>query len=250
MGKPQGQDAFENALGGGVLVADEIDHLPVAIDGDAFGDEIFLDHVAQVGAFLVFGMRALGQGVRIEIRFAAQLHDALGQLVRVFLFLLRVLQELALHCVGKHALGHEVVAVVAQRAHVFGGKRGIEQLDHLLAIGVVALGDGAVFDALARAGAQGGSVGDTGGSVGGWLIRHGWPSSFWVDGRKGYSIRQVLQHVIGCRDFEFAGFFNKQRLDHRVVCIQRVAARAQAHARPAGVDFKAQGARQFGVAVG
>src|SRR5690348_1689601 len=44
-----GEDVLEHALGGGVAVADVVDHLAIAVDRDALGDEILADHVAQVG---------------------------------------------------------------------------------------------------------------------------------------------------------------------------------------------------------
>src|SRR3546814_2922911 len=60
--------------------SDVADHRPVAVDRDALGDQVLGDHLAQVLARPVFGMRARGQRVRIQVRFATQLHDPLGQL--------------------------------------------------------------------------------------------------------------------------------------------------------------------------
>ncbi len=52
------EDALEHALGGRVLVADVVDHLAIAVDRDALGDEVFLDHVDQVLALDVFRVAA------------------------------------------------------------------------------------------------------------------------------------------------------------------------------------------------
>ena len=38
-------------------------HLAITLNGDTFGDQIFLDHVAQCVAFDVFGMAALRQAI-------------------------------------------------------------------------------------------------------------------------------------------------------------------------------------------
>ncbi|MNN44362.1 hypothetical protein D3C81_1586490 [compost metagenome] len=145
-------------------------------------------------------MRACGQRVRIEVRLAAQLDDALGQFAGMCLLLLRVFQELALDCVGQHALGHEVVPVVAQHAYIFGGQRVVEQLDHHLAVGAVAVGDRSVLDVLPCPLAQGLAIADAsdlggrGGVAGfGWLVGHGWPVSSAVRVSGG----QVIQYVVG-----------------------------------------------------
>ena len=62
-----------------------------------------------------------------EVRLAAELHDALGDLVGVLLLLLRVFEELGLDRIGEHARRHEVMAVVAQHADPFGRQRFVEQ---------------------------------------------------------------------------------------------------------------------------
>jgi len=117
-------------------------------------------------------MRARAQRIRVEIRLAAQLYDALGQLAGVRLLLLGVFQELGLHRVGQHALGHEVMTVVTQHADVLGGQRIVQQMDDGLAVGVVGIGDRAVLDVPARIVAQGLAVADAGrmgGMALGWL---------------------------------------------------------------------------------
>ena len=71
---------------------------------------------------------------------------------------------------GVHALGHEVMAAIAQHAHDLGGERFVQQLHHGLAIGAIAGGDGTLLDVLACAGANGLDVGQE------WLlVGHGKP---------------------------------------------------------------------------
>jgi hypothetical protein len=53
------------------------------------------------------------------------------------------------------AVGHEVVALVAQHTDQFGGQRFIEQAQNLFPIGAVAFGYGAILDVLASAFSQG-----------------------------------------------------------------------------------------------
>ena len=92
---------------------------------------------------------------RIELRLAAQLHDALGQTVGVLCFLGRVFEEFVGGHIGFQAVGHEVVTLVAQDADQLGGQRFIEQAQHFLTVGAVALGYRAVLDVLPCALAQG-----------------------------------------------------------------------------------------------
>ena len=62
----------------GVVASEVGDHLRVALDGDALGDQVLGDHVAQRRAFLVLGVAAGRQAVRIEVGLPAELHDARG----------------------------------------------------------------------------------------------------------------------------------------------------------------------------
>jgi hypothetical protein len=95
------------------------------------------------------------QQVGIELRLATQLHDALGQTVGVVGFLDGVFEEFVSGDIGFQAVGHEVVALVAQHADQFGRQRFIEQTQHFFAVGAVAFGHCAVFDMLPSALAQG-----------------------------------------------------------------------------------------------
>ena len=142
---------FEHALGGGVLVADVVDHLAVTVDRDALGDEVLLDHVDQVLSLDVFRVTARGEPVRIQVGLAVQLHDARGDLVGVLLFLVCMLQELGLDRVCRDTLGHEVVPLVAEYADDLRRQRLVEELEYRLAVRRVAGRDRAFHDVLAGA---------------------------------------------------------------------------------------------------
>jgi len=73
-----------------------------------------------------------------------------------------MLQEFLCHRVGVDAAGHEEMPLVAKDAHQFGSQCLVQQLDDRGAVGPVAIGDGAVLDVLAGAGAQGLDVGEEG----------------------------------------------------------------------------------------
>src|SRR4029079_6019274 len=113
------------------------DHLAVAVDSDALGDQVFLDHLLERVALDVLRVAARAQAFRREIGRAAELGDALGDLVGVLLLLVGVLQELRRHALGMDALRHVVMELVAQRADDLGGERLVEELQHHAAVGVV-----------------------------------------------------------------------------------------------------------------
>src|SRR3954470_9609321 len=146
-----GEDFLQHAPGGGILLAEVVDHLAVAVDGDALGDQVFLDHVLERVAFDVLGMAARGEALGREVRLAVELRDTCGDLVGVLLLVLRVLEELRRHALGVDALRHEIVALIAQRTHDLGGKRLVQQPHHRVAVGLVARRHRALRDVLAGA---------------------------------------------------------------------------------------------------
>src|SRR6185436_11414430 len=89
-----GQDPLQHAPRGGIIVTDEVNHLGIGLDRDAFGHQVLADHVGHVGALGVFGVAARRQALGIEVRVAVQLNDACRDLIGVALFLGRVLGEL------------------------------------------------------------------------------------------------------------------------------------------------------------
>src|SRR4030095_4961766 len=154
------EDFCGDAAGRGVGVADVVDHLGVGLDGDALGDQIFLDHGGEVGEPDVLGggegragrgvvdvdllgVGAGGQAIGVEVGGAAELDDALGELIGVGLLFLRVLEELLGDGLGVDAGGGEVVSAVAEDADDLGGKSGVEQLEDGVTVGGIAGGGGA-----------------------------------------------------------------------------------------------------------
>src|SRR6185503_15223551 len=52
------EDLLEHAARGRIVVADVLDHLPVAVDRDALGDEVLADHFLQVAPQPILGVAA------------------------------------------------------------------------------------------------------------------------------------------------------------------------------------------------
>src|SRR5690348_8640498 len=52
-----GEDLFQHAAGGRVVVAEVLDDFAIAVDRDALGDQVLLDHVDEIIALDVIGMR-------------------------------------------------------------------------------------------------------------------------------------------------------------------------------------------------
>jgi hypothetical protein len=86
----------------------------------------------------------------IEVRSAAELSDALGDAVGVVLLLVGVREELGLHPLRVDPGRGEIVLAIAQRADDLGRQRLVEELHRELAVDLIAGGDRALFDVLAR----------------------------------------------------------------------------------------------------
>ena len=80
-----------------------------------------------VVALDVLGVAASAQALGVEVRLAAELHDALRDQVGVRLLLAGVLEELVGDGLGVDARRHEVVALVAQDADDLGRERLVQQ---------------------------------------------------------------------------------------------------------------------------
>src|SRR5882724_11382750 len=91
-----------------------------------------------------------GEALRVEVRLALKLRDALSDLVRMRLLIVGVLEELACDGLGMNAAGHEVMTLVTQNAYDLGSKHFIQDGDHLCAIRLIAVGDRALLEVLAR----------------------------------------------------------------------------------------------------
>src|SRR3954471_3359553 len=142
------QDLLEQAPRGRIVLAEVVDHLAVAVDGDALGDQVFLDHVLERVAFDVLRVTPGSQAIGREVRLAAELRDALGDLIGVLALFLRVLEKLRGDGFRMAALRREVMALVTQRADDFRGERFVQQLEHHAAVGVIAGSDRPLGDVL------------------------------------------------------------------------------------------------------
>src|SRR5262245_21383430 len=145
------EDALEHAARRRIVVREIPDHLAVAVDRDALGDQVLLDHVDQGASRDVLGMAPGGEPLRREVGLAAELHDARRDLVRVALLLVRVLEELGRDGLGMDAGRHEVVPLVPEHADDLGGQRFVQKLDHRLGVGAVTRRHRALADVLAGA---------------------------------------------------------------------------------------------------
>src|SRR5438094_557907 len=144
------EDPFEEHPGGGIPVAEVAHHPAVGLDGDALGDQIFLDHVDQVLSLGVLGGGPGADPVRVEVRLAAELIDPLGEKVEMLLFFLRVLSELSLDRLAGESGRADGVVLVAEDAHDLRGDRVVQEGDGVLHLAPVVLRDGAVAEMLPR----------------------------------------------------------------------------------------------------
>src|ERR1700761_1151660 len=153
------QDVFHHAARGRIVVTQVLDNLAVAVDGDALGHQILLQHIGYIVALCVIGVAAAEQALGVEVGRAIELGDALGNAVGMTLLLVGVFQELRGHALGMNALGHVVVIFVAQYANDLGRQRLIQYLDHRLAVGAIAVGDRSLVDVRASTLANGLDIG-------------------------------------------------------------------------------------------
>ena len=132
--------------------------IPVAVDGDALRHQVFLDHAREQSPSTYSAwLRREGRPGRNPAR--RQLHDARRDLVGVPLLFVRMLEELLGHALRMNTSRHEVMATIAQDADQFRRQRIVQQLEHDVAVGRVARGNGAFIDTGAGADAHGHKVG-------------------------------------------------------------------------------------------
>jgi hypothetical protein len=149
-----GQDLLHHATRGRVLISEVLDEVAVAVDGDSFRHEIFLDHAHQRIALDILGVAAAHQTLGGEIGRPTQLHDARRDLVGMCQFLVRMVEKLLGHALRMNASRHEVMAPVTEYTHEFRRQGIVQQLEDYLAVRRIARGDGTVIDVLAGALAQ------------------------------------------------------------------------------------------------
>src|SRR5882724_2774515 len=88
------ENRLHQSPGRWIVITEILNDVAIAIDGDAFGDQIFFDHIRQRFALNVFSVTARQQALRAKIWLAAKLHDSLGDLIGMALFVVGVLQKL------------------------------------------------------------------------------------------------------------------------------------------------------------
>src|SRR5438132_8064173 len=137
------EDPLEKYPGSRIPVAEVAHHLTVGLDGHALGDQIFLDHVDQVLALDVLRGGPGADPVRVQVRFAAELIDPLGEEIEMLLFLLRVLSELLLDRLAGEPGRADGVELVPEDADDLRGDRVVQERDRILHLAAVVLGDGA-----------------------------------------------------------------------------------------------------------
>jgi len=133
-----GEDCFEHAVRGWILVADVSDHLAIALDRYSLRNQLFLDHVPEGIAFDVFRMAARSQPFWRKVRLPAKLDNALRDEVGMRHFLSRMLKKFGCDRRGVNTRGHEIVALVAQHTDQLGRERFIQDFDYVLTVGSIA----------------------------------------------------------------------------------------------------------------
>jgi hypothetical protein len=89
---------------------------------------------------------ARGQDRGVHVGLAAELGDPLGGQVGVALLVVGVLLQLGGDGGAVHALGHEVVTLVAQHADQLGGQHLVEDVQHAGQVGAIGLGDRSLIE--------------------------------------------------------------------------------------------------------
>jgi hypothetical protein len=125
------------------------------IHGNAFGDQIFFDHLHQMVGVSVLGRGSRLQTLRIEIRLATQLVDAFRHRSRVFAFVFGVLVKFLFNAVaGNPGRGYRVHGV-AKHANDLSGQYSLQDGDGFLRIALVPVSEAAVSDVSPSALSQG-----------------------------------------------------------------------------------------------
>jgi hypothetical protein len=101
------------------------------VTGESVREAVFVAVYMQANAELVMRSRSMGEVNYLsdgEIRLAAELHDALRELIGMPLLLVGMDQELVGNALGVQAARHEMVATIAQHAVIGDGRNSMERL--------------------------------------------------------------------------------------------------------------------------
>ena len=153
-----GEYLLDERTGRRVGVAQPANDLGIDLDGDSLGHEIFAEQLDQRRPVLELRMGTLGEGGRIEVRLALQLHNTSGNPIGVFLLLFRVLQELLSNRFRRESGREEVVGAIAEYANDLGGEGVVEHLDDAFSLGAVGVGERSLLEVLPRSGLDVGNV--------------------------------------------------------------------------------------------
>src|SRR5579863_6599564 len=145
------QDGFDHYPGTGIVIAEIADQFAVMIDRDAFGNQVFADQFHQIAALRILRGRSGGEPFRVEIRLAAKLVDALGNLLRMSPFVLGMLGELRLHAFAGQAVGGNSVLGVAQHADQLRRQDRLQDVDGFLDVAAIIGAQRPLLQMLARA---------------------------------------------------------------------------------------------------
>src|SRR6202140_4661526 len=95
-------------------------------------------------------MAAREQSVRIEVRFAVQLGDSLGNHVGMLLLFGSMFEKFLRNRLRMNSLGHVVVTLVAQDANDLSGQRLVQHPQNSLSVPFVTISDCAALNVRAR----------------------------------------------------------------------------------------------------
>lgn len=99
-----------------------------------------------IGVPAVLRVAPSGQRFRIEIRFSSELGYARGNLIRVMLFLTRMLEKFRCGGLGIETLRREVVTLIAKDAHQFSGECLVEHVKYPRQVCAVRVGHGTLVN--------------------------------------------------------------------------------------------------------
>jgi len=139
--------------------------LGVGLDGDPLCDKVLANHINEGIALDIFGVAAIEDADRTEVRLAAELGNSFCDLVGMRLFLAGMFEEFLRHALGVDTFRQIVMRLVAQHANDLRGKRLVQNAHYGGDVRLIGLSHGAGFHMLSCAptnlldGAQEGSIG-------------------------------------------------------------------------------------------
>ena len=112
-------------------------------------NKVGTNHGIEVSRVVIVRVASVQQPFGIEVRLAAELHDAFGQPVGVAQLFIGVHHELFGDFGRLHTIGGEVVAAITEHTHQFGGQSVVKQAHDVVAPRAIGGGHGTVFEVVA-----------------------------------------------------------------------------------------------------